>query len=185
MYLALFFVPWIAMYSLSTLFFNHGVRAFGKGPFSQFQKESEQVYGRAFPEGATPQAMAKQILSDLQLSGTHDVNRRPDGSVLISRQDPVTPRRITYVPKTGSLILERHVVSFPTWLRLIHHRTGFGHEEALEDGWALSVDLVILAMLFWVVSGMWMWLELRATRKWGLLCMLSGAGLFLFLSLAI
>ena len=41
MYLALFFVPWIAMYSLSTLFFNHGIRRFSDAPPAAFEKESE------------------------------------------------------------------------------------------------------------------------------------------------
>ncbi len=41
MYLALFFVPWIAMYSLSTLFFNHGIRTFSDAPPAAFEKESE------------------------------------------------------------------------------------------------------------------------------------------------
>ena len=76
-------------------------------------------------------------------------------------------------------------MSFPTWLRTIHHRAGFQSEEVLEDTWALSVDLVIVAMIFWVLSGLWMLWEIRAARKWGLLCGAAGAGLFVFLILVL
>jgi len=40
------------------------------------------------------------------------------------------------------------------------------------------VDLVIVAMVFWVFSGLWMWWELKATRTLGAVLMFAGAGLF-------
>jgi hypothetical protein len=188
MYLALFFVPWILVYSLSTLFFNRGIREFSATPEGRpiaFEKESDQIYSRTFGEETSPDEMARQILKDLGLSGTHRANRRPDGTIVINRRDAMTPRRITFDAETGSLTVERQVMSFPTWLRTIHHRTGFQSEELVEDTWALSVDLAILAMIFWVLSGLWMYWEIKAARKWGLVCGVAGAGLFLFLLLVL
>jgi len=40
------------------------------------------------------------------------------------------------------------------------------------------MDLVIAAMVFWVLSGVWMWWELRSTRMWGGACLMLGVGLF-------
>ncbi len=190
MYLALFFTPWVAVYALSTLLFNHGIRggtAAGgpEGAPISFVKESESVYSRIFPIGTTPKVMAEQILADLKLSGTHFAFERMDGMVIINRRDPLTPRRLTYDPDTGDLLVERQVMGFPTWLRTLHHRTGFKEGETRENSWALSVDLAILAMIFWTASGIWMWVELRATRKWGLVCALGGIGLFTFLALSL
>ena len=181
MYLALFFMPWIVMYSLATLFFNQGIRQFAaesEGPPISFQKEAEHTYSETFPEDTPPGEIARQILEHLGLSGTHNANRRPNGTIMINRRDAMTPRRITFTPETGSLLVERQVMSFPTWLRTIHHRAGFQSEEVLEDTWALSVDLVIFAMIFWVLSGLWMCWEIKAARKWGLVCLLAGTGLF-------
>ena len=48
----------------------------------------------------------------------------------------------------------------------------------VDDGWAVSVDLVIGAMLFWVASGLWLWWELKATRRLGALAFGGGLGLF-------
>ncbi|MCZ6635698.1 MAG: hypothetical protein O7G87_20055, partial [bacterium] len=65
----------------------------------------------------------------------------------------------------------------------MHRRRGYQHKYALEDTWAFSVDLVILAMVFWVGSGLWLWWELKVTRLWGTVCLGIGIGLFaLFLS---
>ena len=130
--------------------------------------------------------MSDQILADLKLSGTHSAFERMDGMVIINRRDPLTPRRLTYDPETGDLLVERQVMGFPTWLRTLHHRTGFGNKENVRENiWALSVDLAILAMIFWAASGIWMWLELRGTRKWGLVCALGGIGLFTFFALSL
>ena len=35
-------------------------------------------------------------------------------------------------------------------------------------------------MIFWVLSGLWMWWELKVTRVLGALFMLGGASLFVF-----
>ena len=187
-YLALFFAPWIVMYSLSTLFFNQGIRQFSASsagrPIS-FEKEAEHTDSETFSEDPPPREIAKQILQHLDLSGTHNANRRPNGTIMINRREAMTARRITFNPETGSLLVERQVMSFPTWLRTIHHRSGFQSEEVLEDTWALSVDLVILAMIFWVLSGLWMYWEIKAARKWGLVCMLAGIGLFVFMLLVL
>ena len=43
---------------------------------------------------------------------------------------------------------------------------------------ALSVDLVVVAMVFWGLSGLWMWWEMRVTRIWGTACALGGLVVF-------
>ena len=43
---------------------------------------------------------------------------------------------------------------------------------------AVSVDIVVAAMVFWALSGVWMWWEMRATRRWGAVCLIVGLGLF-------
>jgi hypothetical protein len=42
------------------------------------------------------------------------------------------------------------------------------------------VDLVILAMVFWVISGLWMWWEMKVTRRLGLAALLAGCCVFGF-----
>lgn len=60
-------------------------------------------------------------------------------------------------------------------LARLHMRQGFRSQYAVDDAWAVSVDLVIGDMLFWVGSGLWLWWELEITRRLGGLAMLAGS----------
>jgi hypothetical protein len=40
------------------------------------------------------------------------------------------------------------------------------------------VDIAIIGILLWVASGVWMWWELRLTRRAGALCITAGLALF-------
>jgi hypothetical protein len=182
MYVALFLTPWVLMYALSTMAMNHRDyfrKAYGGNPVL-WEKEKEQTYPAAFPARAEPRAIGQQILADLGLDGLHNVNNAADGSLTIIRHDPVTPRRIRYRPDDGRLIVERQVFRAPAFLERLHRRRGYQSDHALEDGWAVSVDLVIVAMVFWVASGLWMWWELQTTRRWGALFGAAGLALFGF-----
>jgi hypothetical protein len=70
------------------------------------------------------------------------------------------------------------VFTMPSFLERMHRRRGFQQAYATDDIWAFSVDLFIVAMIFWVASGLWMWWEMRVTRRWGALFGLSGVVLF-------
>jgi len=183
MYLALFLSPWMLMYALSTLAMNHR-RLFqdrqGGNPVV-FEREKDQTYSGTFAPGATPRQMGLQILSDLGLEGAYNANTAQGGSRLtIVRQSPVAPRRITFTKADGKLVIEKQVFRANSFLERMHRRRGFQHDYALEDAWAVSVDLVICALVFWVASGLWMWWEMKGTRRWGALSAAAGLGLFGF-----
>jgi hypothetical protein len=183
MYLALFFFPWMLMYALSTLAMNH--RAWFAGPPATFERERELVYDGVFPENAAPRIMAQQILASMDLDGAHTVTRRNDGTLVVNRNDLVVPRRITYTPADRRVVVERMPVRANAFLERFHRRRGYATGYTLDTAWAVSVDLVIAAMLFWVLSGLWMWWEMRVTRRWGFLAVIGGAGLFAFYLVAI
>lgn len=185
MFLALFLFPWMLMYALSTLAMNHRATfagIYGEGPVP-FELERQFVYEGTFPEGAEPRAITRQLLSSLDLDGAHSVSRRDDGTIVVNRHDLLAPRRVTYSSADGTVLLER-VQSRPNaMLERFHRRRGYATGYALDTVWALSVDLVIVAMLFWVASGLWMWWEMKATRRLGAAALLTGGGLFaLFLA---
>jgi len=103
-----------------------------------------------------------------------------DGQLTSARQDPVTRRRISYFPAESKLAIEKSVFHTSHFLRRMHVRRGYQVGPRLENAWAFSVDLVVIAMVFWVASGLWMWWELRVTRGWGTLCAAAGVALFGF-----
>ncbi len=182
MYLALFLSPWVLIYAISTMAMNH--RAFFQklydGQIVMFEKERELTYAGTFPESAPPAAIAVQILSSLGMDGAHGARRIADGRIVIHRAHPVAPRRITLAPATGHLLIEKEVFRAPAFLERMHRRRGFQHDYALEDTWGVSVDTFIVAMIFWVLSGLWMWWEMRATWRLGILFAAGGIALFAF-----
>ena len=181
LYLALFLSPWILMYTASTFVMNHRPLFHGPPPVPppKFEVERELVYPGEMPDGATPQQVALQLLATLDMDGAHAVPRQASNEkVVINRQDPVNPRRITYTAADKKVVVEKMVFSGAGFLERMHRRRGYQHNYALEDLWAASVDLTIAALLFLSLSGLWMAWELRVTRKLGALAL--GAGLALF-----
>jgi hypothetical protein len=185
MYLALFLSPWLIMYAASTFVMNH--RAWfhpaPQGP-PPFQKEREQTFRGRLPEEAAPRDIAVAVLRDLDLDGAHSVNASPDKQrITIVRQEADSARRIVFTPADNRVVIEKQVVQMPAVLERMHRRRGFQHPYALEDTWAFSVDLVITAIVFWALSGLWLWWEMKKTRKLGFAFGLAGCvffALFLF-----
>jgi hypothetical protein len=99
------------------------------------------------------------------------------------RQDPVAPKRITFTHTTGNLVVEKLVFRTPAFLERMHRRRGYQDGFPVENVWAFTVDLVIVAMVFWAASGLWMWWEMKLTRRLGAILGIAGValfGLFLF-----
>ncbi len=169
MYLGLFLFPWVLMYALSTLAMNHRetfIARYGPGPV-QYEREREIVYDGFFPENAEPKVMSQQILASLGLDGAHGVTRRQDGTLVINRNDLLTPRRLTYSPADRRVLIEKMPHRTNAFLERFHRRRGYATGYRLDTAWAVSVDLFIVAMVFWVFSGLWMWWEMKRTRALG------------------
>jgi len=175
MYLALFLGPWMLAYALSTLVLDHGLTA----P-QTFTLEREQQYAASFQPGASARDRAQQILSDLDLLGAFGAQEGPQGRLTINRQDILTPRRIIYTPIDEGLTVEKAAFRTSTFLNRFHHRRTYQQPFLADQLMAGSIDLVVVAMTFWALSGIWMWWEMRATRYWGVACLAAGAGLFGF-----
>jgi hypothetical protein len=187
MYLALFLTPWLLMYALSTLAMNHRevfIEKYGAAA-PPYEKEREQTFAASFPPGANPGQMARQILEALDLDGAHGVTRRADGTLVITRTDLLAPRRLTFTPSTQTLVIEKIGPRTNALLERFHRRRGYSTGYGLDTAWAVSVDIVIAALVVWVLSGAWMWWEMKATRRAGAVAALVGTALFTFYLLQI
>ena len=65
----------------------------------------------------------------------------------------------------------------------MHARGGFEQEGILQRSWSVVVDLVSLAMIVWVASGLYMWWELPGQRRWGWLAIVGGVVSFLLFTM--
>ncbi len=180
LYVALFLSPWLLMYALSTLVMSHRgyfVEKYGRGPVP-FLLEREVSYPGDFAPEVPLREVSRQILASLDLDGAHGVNRRPDGTIVINRNDLMAPRRITYAPAEQKLVIERMEPRANAFLERFHRRRGYATGYALDTTWAVTVDAVIAAIVIWVLSGLWMWWEMKATWRFGALAALGGAAIF-------
>lgn len=176
LYLALFLSPWLAVYALSTIVMNH--RTPRQSP-PAWQPEREVTLRNGPPASATNTEMARQILSELGMDGAFQVNqRRADGVLIVTRQYTFNNRRVTYTIADQKAVVERQNFRLSFWLEKMHRRRGFQHDSWVDDLWAASVDLVIIAMVLWILTGLWMWWELKKTRLLGAGFVLGGIVLF-------
>ena len=183
LYLGLALAPWMLMYAVSSIIMNH--RDFFDAPYrntSPWLKESVEKYQVDFSPDADPKSIAAQILVHLDLEGPHNVRHNIDNKTLtIHRNSFITPRRITYNLSNKKLLVERHMFRLSVLLRQLHVRRGYQQKYFLSDYWALSVDIAILAMFLWVVSGLYMWYKIKTTRRWGIICITAGMAIYIIL----
>lgn len=187
MYLGLFFAPWMLMYALSTLVMTHRdlVQSFYPTRTPTLRIERELDYSRQFAADTKPAQMAVQILDDLGLAGSHRVTGGTGGKPLqIDRQHATVNRRITLDPQTSRITIQKEEFRGPVFLERMHRRRGYQQPHAVDDAWGLAVDVAMITMLLWGLSGLWLWWELRQTRVGGAVCVAAGVVLFgLFVAL--
>ncbi len=181
MYLALFLTPWMLIYALSGLVLNHNqaVRAFYGRSFGEFEKVAERPYTGAFSADAEPRLIGAQILEELGLSGTFNVQgTAAQPKLVILRNAAFAAHRITYFRADQRLLIEKQEFSAPLFVNRAHFRHGYHQPFLAAKIWGVVVDLAIVGMLFWVLSGLWMWWEIRPARLTGAAFALAGVGLF-------
>lgn len=180
LYAALFLVPWVLTYAVSTIAMNHKAHFGGAPGEIRFEPVSEQVYQGSVPAGASPERVAGQLLGDLHMEGQYQVRFDPvPGAYIIRRESPAGLRRITYEPATRKLTVEEATYGVRDFLGKIHRRRGYESDYLKDDLYGLVVDAFLVTMMFWIFSGVWMWWQLRRTRTPGWWAIASGVVGFL------
>lgn len=188
MYLALFLTPWMVIYALSGLVLNHGpaVRALYGGSVGGFEKVEERRYEAVFSDGADARMIGAQILDDLGLSGTFNVQGTAEQPrLVIVRHGAFSAHRITYTRADSRLVIEKQRFTAPIFVNRAHFRHGYGQPFLASKVWAVVVDLAVVGMLFWGVSGIWMWWEMKPARVTGGVFALLGCALLGLLAMTI
>jgi hypothetical protein len=181
MFTGLFLAPWMIMYALSTLVMTHheSVNSFYASKTPVMVKERDLDYSRSFPTNLTRDAIAQQILNDLGMDGAHSVSDGRNGRPLvIQRQHAMPQRRVTFDASKSKITIEREEFRTPTFLERMHRRRGYNQPYTLDDTWGFTVDVAVVAMAFWSLSGIWLAWELKTTRILGALSFVFGLGLF-------
>jgi hypothetical protein len=181
MFSGLFLAPWMLMYALSTLVMTHRefVLSFYPSKSPSLVTERALDYTHTFPTTATREQIGEQVLRDLALDGSHYFSGGRDGKpLIINRQHALAARRITFDPANHKVVVEREEFRVLTFLERMHRRRGYHQPYVLDDTWGATVDVTVVVMVFWSLSGIWLWWELKSTRGWGAFALMSGVVLF-------
>jgi hypothetical protein len=109
---------------------------------------------------------------DIESEGDLQITSVPDVVFLMTAEDKVW--QVTYNPMLGSVnaIPEGDRTGEPLSIRRfllrLHTAHGYPGEVNAKWIWAVIVDVMAFVMLFWGLSGLLMWFQIKATRKLGL-----------------
>lgn len=174
------------MYALSTLVMHH--REFFTGHRQRVTPEfdviRESSYDLQVATNESPRDVARRILSEMGIDGAFSVQRdTASGKLTIDRHRAIGSYRVTYDANAKRLSVERQRFGLAFFLEMLHRRHGFAADYLANDLWAVIVDVVIVAIVMWAATGIYLWFGLSQTFKLGSACLLGGSALFLFLLL--
>ncbi len=113
-------------------------------------------------------------------AGDATVTSVPDLSFLMS--DGAKTWRVTYNAMTGTVsgtpadtAPTPEELSARRFLTRLHLASGFPGSRNAKWFWAVVVDAMAFVMVFWGVSGLFMWWQVKATRRLGFLVLLASA----------
>jgi hypothetical protein len=182
--IALFLTPWITMYASSTLVMHHRELFTGneRRVPPDYEIVSEETYQLPAISGHSSRDIAEQILSDIGALGAYSVQGTVEsGKLVIDRHRTQGALRITFDVDKSKLTVEKQRFGLAYFLEMLHRRHGFSGQFVVNKLWAVSVDVVIVAIGAWSITGLWMWLCLSRARRAGAAFLLFGSGLFAFL----
>lgn len=182
LYLGMLLIPWLLVYGISTLIFNHREAGHHGGtPWERIWEKPHTL--KQVPNAGNLREVAAGVLA------AHDL-RGPFGAQLqgrrlnINLQNFRAPMRLVLDLDAGLLRAERKAFAWSELLARLHFRTGY-NGGGLALVWPVIVDLFCVTMLVWIVTGLILWWKIRDSRRTGWLALGAGgltfAGLLLLL----
>ncbi len=180
LYLGLALLPWFFMYGISSV------------PFAHNQYFERRDAAKALPLWT----LRATHTVDIPVPATAD-GFRAFGAALLQhagiaastfgtyRQSPTQVNvyvysfwkstQLKYFPDQKRLTVEDRRFRWDHFLTGMHARGGFDQDGFLVRSWSVVVDLVCLAIVVWIASGLYMWWGLPGSRRWGLVTIAAGA----------
>jgi hypothetical protein len=175
LYLGLFLLPWVVMFGASSYPINHT----GEATPAVWTRVAEEPFNADVPpQGESLRPLGEQMMAAAGLSGAgFYVNRPNPRQVNVNHPNFLHPTRITYQIEEHRLVAERRAFNFRQSLTGMHTRGGYNLGGFWDAVWAVFVDVVSVALVLWIITGLIMWWKLPGTglRRWGWLALVGGA----------
>jgi hypothetical protein len=185
LYLSLSLFPWFVVYGVSSVVFSHS-DYFNARDRALNQPLWTRVWERPcdipVPDGDL-RPLGARLMKDAGLDKAFGVYRPNPEQINVYIYDFWQQHHVIYYPARKTLALENKRFRFDHFLTSLHARGGFEQDGWLQTAWGIVVDIVCVAFLVWVASGLIMWWQLAGHRMWGWLALAAGCGTFvLFLA---
>ena len=172
MYLGLALLPWLFMYGISSIPFAHNQyferRDTAKG-LPLWSLRSTHTVDAAIPEDpAQLRAFGASLLRQAGVTATM-FGADPQGPAQINVYvySFWKSTQLKYFADQKRLTVEDRRFRWDHFLTGMHARGGFEQEGLLVRSWSVVVDLVCLAIVLWIASGLYMWWGLPGLRDAG------------------
>jgi hypothetical protein len=183
LYVGLALLPWLLMYGVSSIPIAHNVffaeRDAAKG-VPLWTAQREVPFDAPVPRD--PEKMRDFGRAALSATGVTAPNfgvfSPNPNTVNIQAFSFLHTTRLVYRLDKKTITVEDRRFRFDQFLTGLHTRGGFEQDGFLQDGWAVIIDLVCLAIILWVATGVLMWHRATRRRRWGWVALLAGAGAF-------
>ena len=187
LYLGLALLPWFFMYGISSIPFAHNQffeqRDRAKG-LPAWSLRSEHRVDLPVPQDSSElRRLGTELLT---AAGIADTSRTSFG---VYRQSPTQinvysytfwkSTQLKYFVDQKKLTVEDRRFRWDHFFTGMHARGGFEQNGLLQRSWSVVVDVVCLAIVTWIATGLYMWWEIAGSRRWGFMAI--GAGILSFL----
>lgn len=179
LYLGMFLIPWFFMYGVSSLMISH--HSWFRGNEPGWDLVGEKEYQFDVDQYGDKRLAAEAILKDNDMLGAFWSNDNNRNHFEITQFNFWNVHRLRYFYNENRLTIERQALNWDQIILRLHFRGGFMQPGFWNFLWAVIVDIVCLAIILWIVSGLIMWWNLKKHRLWGAITI--GAGFIAFISI--
>jgi len=174
LYLGLFLLPWVIMFGASSIPINH---TYASAPPTWTRLRAVTFNAPVSGDQAALRATGRQMMEAGGVSGGFYVSKPNPTQINVNHPNFLPPIRMMYYPGQQQLVVERREFQARPFLTAMHTRGGYNLDGFWDNLWAVFVDIVSVALLLWMASGLFMWWKLPGTglRRWGWLALVGGA----------
>ena len=186
LYLGLALLPWFLMYAISSIPIAHtpffeARDAAKKLPMWTLRMDRTIDVHVPSPDAdaAELRSFGRSMLAAAGIEGTSfGVYRQSDSQINVYSYSFWRSTQVKYFAPEKRFTVEDRRFRWDQFLTGMHARGGFDDERILTRSWSVVVDLVCVAMLLWIGSGLYMWWGLPGHRRWGWLAIAAGTATF-------
>ena len=184
-------LPWFLMYGISSIVFAHSAffdtRDKAKG-LPLWTVRARHAYRATVPREPEAQrdfgrTLLRELSPGLLERPMSSAFRAGSNTVHVYAFSFLEHTRAEYAIAQGEVKIEDRRLRFEHLLTGMHARGGYDHPGLLPTLWAAIVDLVCIAFLLWIATGLYMWWGVSGHRAWGSIAIAAGAGSFLAFTL--